>query len=431
MSFCLVEYFNNFKGRIGEKMKIKLVLFVLYVFVGSLKGQQFILFDESNSPINPNYLSNLAIDSTNDIYVGSKYIYKYDGSWKLFDSLKIDSLSYSIGDIAISPNGTIWTSLSGGISQGKVLSFFNSKMNVLDYQFGLCDPTYIYVENDTTLYFSLINAWPHQQGEDLIGIYENDSIKTVLGNYYWWLGEVVPVSNDTLLFSSGLGIVRFYGNETKLIYSEDNLAKLKKIKDEIFLFGKSLLKYKNGGFIYYTNVDTLLNNISLTITSFTVDNKGVFWIGTDKGSLIKYGIDYEIYSLANSPIYDLSIDKNGNKWFLSDEGCYIFNEDKIVSTKKEPTEIFSYNLLQNFPNPFNPSTVIKYQVPANAKSEMPNVKLVVYDILGNEVATLVNEKQAAGNYEVKFDASNLSSGVYIYQLQSGSFISSKKMMFLK
>jgi hypothetical protein len=307
-------------------------------------------------------------------------------------------------------------------------------MNVLDYQFGLCDPTYIYIENDTTVYFSLINAWPNQEGKDLIGIYKNDSIKTVLGDYYWWLNEVVPVSNDTLLFSSILGIARFYGSDAKIIYADDNLTKLKKINDEIFLFGNSLFKYENGNFIHFANIDSLLSNDSLSITSFTIDKNGVFWIGTDKGNLIKYGSDYEIYNLANSPIYDLSIDKNGNKWFLSNEGCYIFNEDKIVSAKNEPAEIISYNLLQNYPNPFNPSTVIKYSIPQNTEyspRRMLRTTLKIYDILGREVATLVNEKQASGNYEVKFDASNLSSGVYIYQLQSGDFLSSRKMMLLK
>jgi|GEM_PF-806460 len=90
-----------------------------------------------------------------------------------------------------------------------------------------------------------------------------------------------------------------------------------------------------------------------------------------------------------------------------------------------------YKLEQNYPNPFNPSTTIKYSIPNNVKSEMSNVKLVVYDILGNEVATLVNERQKSGNYEVKFNASNLASGIYLYKLQSGSFVQTRKLMLLK
>jgi hypothetical protein len=96
-----------------------------------------------------------------------------------------------------------------------------------------------------------------------------------------------------------------------------------------------------------------------------------------------------------------------------------------------PTEM---KLEQNFPNPFNPSTVIKYSIPQNTEyspRRMLRTTLKVYDILGNEVAALVNENQKTGNYEVKFGASNLASGVYVYQLQSGGVFISKKMLLIK
>ncbi len=85
-----------------------------------------------------------------------------------------------------------------------------------------------------------------------------------------------------------------------------------------------------------------------------------------------------------------------------------------------------FELSQNYPNPFNPSTKIKYQI---ATSNPVNLK--IYDVLGNEVATLVNEVQPAGNYEVTFDASLLSSGTYFYKLQAGSLVETKKMLLLK
>lgn len=86
----------------------------------------------------------------------------------------------------------------------------------------------------------------------------------------------------------------------------------------------------------------------------------------------------------------------------------------------------NYNLYQNYPNPFNPVTTIKYDLVKNG-----NVKLAVYDILGREITILVNEQQQPGRYEVQFNASNLSSGVYIYQLISDEYISSKKMILIK
>jgi len=95
-----------------------------------------------------------------------------------------------------------------------------------------------------------------------------------------------------------------------------------------------------------------------------------------------------------------------------------------VDSKDEiPT---SYSLSQNYPNPFNPSTNISYLVP-----KLSRVVLKVYDILGREVVILVNEQKPAGNYEVMFDGHNLTSGVYFYKLQSGSFIQTKKLMLIK
>ncbi|MBK7229775.1 MAG: T9SS type A sorting domain-containing protein [Ignavibacteriales bacterium] len=83
-------------------------------------------------------------------------------------------------------------------------------------------------------------------------------------------------------------------------------------------------------------------------------------------------------------------------------------------------------LEQNYPNPFNPSTKINWQSPV---AGIQSIR--VYDVLGNEVATLVNEFRNAGIYEVDFDASKLSSGVYFYQLKSGEFIQTKKMILIK
>jgi len=85
-----------------------------------------------------------------------------------------------------------------------------------------------------------------------------------------------------------------------------------------------------------------------------------------------------------------------------------------------------FALYQNYPNPFNPSTTFKYSL---SKDEF--VTLEVYDILGARVARLVNWQQKAGTYEVRFDASNLSSGIYFYKIKAGAFSSVKKMILLK
>ncbi len=108
------------------------------------------------------------------------------------------------------------------------------------------------------------------------------------------------------------------------------------------------------------------------------------------------------------------------------DGSYKYSnvvEVNVVSPEK-------FELGQNYPNPFNPTTTIEYSIP-NVGASVQNVQLKIYDVLGREVATLVNQKQSSGNYKVKFDASKLNSGVYFYTLRAGDFVSTKKMILMK
>jgi len=120
---------------------------------------------------------------------------------------------------------------------------------------------------------------------------------------------------------------------------------------------------------------------------------------------------------------------------------FLITDNKTIHLTKQ--FIFSYiapkefSLEQNYPNPFNPTTKIRFTIP-NVGTGLALSVLKVYDILGNEVATLVNEEKPAGYYEVEFNASSLpngkagiASGVYIYRLTSGRFVSTKKMLMLK
>jgi hypothetical protein len=103
-------------------------------------------------------------------------------------------------------------------------------------------------------------------------------------------------------------------------------------------------------------------------------------------------------------------------------GSYEYSKEVNVELR-EHTE---FELSQNYPNPFNPSTILSYVI-----SHPCSVTLKVYDVLGNELAALVNEEKTPGTYEEKWNAVNLSSGVYFYQLKAGDFISTKKMILLK
>lgn len=127
---------------------------------------------------------------------------------------------------------------------------------------------------------------------------------------------------------------------------------------------------------------------------------------------------------------------------ITPDGRYIVGKGFRLSTHKDEAFLLDrgaatlvgelnsvptyFNLEQNYPNPFNPSTKISWQSPVSGHQT-----LKVYDVLGNEVATLVNEEKPAGVYEVEFDASQLSSGIYFFKLQAGSYIQTKKMILLR
>ena len=99
------------------------------------------------------------------------------------------------------------------------------------------------------------------------------------------------------------------------------------------------------------------------------------------------------------------------------------NNSTVNSNKILPNQ---FALFQNFPNPFNPSTIIGYEIPKHSF-----VTLKVFDILGREIATLVNEEKQIGKYSFKFDASNLSSDIYFYRITAGNLSSVKKMLLIK
>jgi len=112
-------------------------------------------------------------------------------------------------------------------------------------------------------------------------------------------------------------------------------------------------------------------------------------------------------------------------WLTADFGR-IAKYSNATSVEDDLNDKIDFSLEQNYPNPFNPSTRINYNV-----GEPGLVQLKVYNILGVEIATLVNEQQNSGNYTVEFDAERFSSGVYLYTLTAGRFIDSRKMILLR
>ena len=137
----------------------------------------------------------------------------------------------------------------------------------------------------------------------------------------------------------------------------------------------------------------------------------------------------------NSGKYSYTYDGNNNQTEMvrqNWDGSAWANIDKYIflyiptGIEQFEGKVSSYSLSNNYPNPFNPSTKISYTIPKRS-----NVNIKVFNLLGSEVAELVNGEMAAGSYDIEFNASTLPSGVYFYRIQAGNFIDTKKMILLK
>jgi len=158
-----------------------------------------------------------------------------------------------------------------------------------------------------------------------------------------------------------------------------------------------------------------------------------------------------IYGHFGMSIFDNKIihtDNGGNTWITEDStylelllDWFFVNDDvgwavgyeglikhlnNVSNVNHQTSIITDFNLFQNYPNPFNPVTTIKYQIP-----ETGIVTIKVYDVLGNEIETLISEEKPVGSFEVEFDATGLPSGIYFYRFQAGSFVETKKMVLLQ
>jgi hypothetical protein len=135
------------------------------------------------------------------------------------------------------------------------------------------------------------------------------------------------------------------------------------------------------------------------------------------------GDDYKVITLS-FPLYYMNQEQA--KELVQEIMLNKFNEITAVKEKKEEIIPADYILYQNYPNPFNPNTTLNYGLPKRSF-----VKLKIYDVLGRQIKTLVNEEKSSGKYKIEFNASSLPSGVYLYSLEFGNRIISKKMLLLK
>jgi hypothetical protein len=173
----------------------------------------------------------------------------------------------------------------------------------------------------------------------------------------------------------------------------------------------------NGGLAFRRDSLDNLESVTLylgqvPILEFSIDTSQIYWAVDYTGTKIERGV----------------LIRKEKLFFFNPATGALVGTTVITDVSRDETVGIpsTFALHQNYPNPFNPSTTISYDLPVRAR-----VKLVIYNLLGQEVATLVNGEQEPGRYNVKFDARGLPSGIYFYRLEAGKFVDVKKMILVK
>lgn len=230
-------------------------------------------------------------------------------------------------------------------------------------------------------------------------------------------GEIYSNWEKDIIFSPDSLFLWNYNriDSCKIINNSDQNIYLDSVSNKSFSSYGCLIKKDSE---YYFRVNPYQKSDSLNIPINPGDTLLFIIADVDVCPICKK--QYDEY-LKDTLVFAFSADSN-----QATEKLILLNSDISLDIEDDNLKINSFYLSQNFPNPFNSRTKIKYSVPKSGF-----VTLKVYDLLGKEITTLVNEERTVGNYEIIFDADNLSSGVYFYKIYAGSFADTKKFILLK
>jgi hypothetical protein len=435
---------------------------------------------------------NFCIYSANDIFAGtSKGIFKSTNSGNNFfaagipdasvKSITVNSNGFLFagsnqGVHRSTDNGTTWVQINGGLTNTSVNDIIvlpnNKILTATSGGSGVYSST-----NNGTIWLSSNN-----------GLTSTSISKLFVDSY----GRIYAVSSNTVFRSTDMGdswnqyymgynLASIYHHEPYYVYigttgdglyhcGEYELNQVACILTDIGPFNKyiQVLNEDNQSYIYAGTIGSgifkSISPIPVELLSFTCKTEGssvlLNWVTATETNNMGFSIERKsledwievgfVEGKGNSTEITLYSFEDNNlmqrKYYyrlkqIDYDGTFTYsNEIEIDVTAPE-----EFALYQNYPNPFNPVTTIKFSIPSNVKSGTSNhqppagvsTKLVVYDMLGREVATLVDEMKAPGRYEVLWDATGLSSGVYFYKLfaesfgQAGSFIQVRKMILLR
>lgn len=353
-----------------------------------------------------------------------------------------------------------WTNVFGGDGMECAVDYKDQNVGYVSIQFGQFFKTSDGGKSFTSINDSImeLGTWVtpftlHPNNPQILLRGTNKVYKSTNSGNTWF-----PISQS---FESSLTCLRISISQPEIIYAT-TVNNIYRTTDEGISWVKTETPYDNGFIsdfaIHPSNPKiiwvTMLYNIyksldggnswiditsgipeALSINCIVVqdDRPEDVYIGTDIGVFYSNtgGGNWQDYSnkLPNVIISELEINNFSGKIRAATYGRGLWESplnNPPVFVESENKNVFTYCLVQNFPNPFNPVTKISYSLP---KNEL--VSLKVYDILGNEITTLINGEKSAGNYEVGFDGSKLVSGVYFYTLTAGDFRQTNKMVLAK
>jgi len=389
------------------------------IYVGSHSGNFYAI--NSNGTLKWKYratesffIDNLVIDMENNIYVGSvDSLYCFDKDGKL----KFVRYSPGLFSVSISPEGeTLYVPTRHYDSENKIYSHYIRALDLTGNELWNVELKYrssgaILVDNQGNLYVQGKQLIDPDLVSSLICINPDGSIK--------WNFEVRAMGHYGAPTMDKIGNIFFFGENSSYEY------------------GIYSLDYK-GNFRWFCQLDGDDDGFEDVQHGLVCDADGTIYVGSAWGNYL-YAISNSGDLLWKIPLDGMYADsspvigRDGTLYIGLNKGVYENQlENTLIAIKDNPNSVkeeelpSEYKLEQNYPNPFNPTTSIEYQV-----ASIENVTLKVYDILGREIATLLNEVKHPGNYKLEFNASNLPSGVYFYRLNAGGFSESKKMILLR
>ncbi len=399
-------------------------------------------------------------------YLSSAHVYRSTNNglnWNEADS----GLTTSVFSLAVSPspdtmrstgifatteegvylsnnNGSSWSKIDSGFiyNDARAIAFSSVKsktrlfVGVDDYY----NKSEIYVSSNygktwdpfnfgltTGAFINVISTITDKEGTTYLLVGSNKGIYIINVDEIWWEGDfLTELSNNSINSIAVSGSNVFASTDQGVFHSSDCGLNWREINDGLqdssgstqYIIINTIAEYQDemGKTYLFAGSSGQSPNVFLST------NNGASWFAVNSG--FPLGVKVNAFVFSDGFIFAGVSGYEGTRqngiW-----KCPI--SSMITSVEKNQNNILNhFELKQNYPNPFNPATKIKYQLASSGI-----VSLKVYDILGREVATLVNETKSAGNYEANFNAANLSSGIYLYKIQAGNFTESKKMILLK